>query len=147
MQRKTLQFEPTENEIQRAVFKHLELRGASGVFAFHPKNGNRDMRGRGAGVYTGLGVRPGIPDVIIFRGYSVTTAGELSVKLYALELKRLSRKNKKPTDTELQQAACRAEMERCGAMTGVAYGLDEALEWLEAHGLLRGGFIATNVAG
>jgi len=134
--RVSVAFEPTENEIQRAVFKHLDLRGAPGVFAFHPKNGNRDMRGRGAGVYTGLGVRPGIPDVIIWS----------EPNLYGLELKLLSRKNKKPTETELQQATCRAQMERCGAITTVTYGLDEALCWLEVHGLLKGVSNTTNVA-
>lgn len=124
----------TENEIQRAVFSHLRKRPSPGVFAFHPKNGSRDMRGRGAGIYTGLGVEPGIPDVIIFKGYSQAIAPTV----YAMELKTEERRNRKPTRHELDQETCRTRMSGCGVITTVCYGLDEALNWLEGCGLLKG---------
>ena len=135
--------EASENEIQRAVFDNFKLRKAKGVFAFHPKNGSSDMRGRRAGVYAGLGVVPGIPDVLVSRRFErnfVEADSSLSPRygLWALELKRQSRRGKKLTPHETKQAACRDEMAQCGWITGVAYGIDEALEWLENQGLLRG---------
>ena len=112
----------TENQIQRAVFGHFSTRGAPNCFAFHPKNGGIHQRGRRAGINTGQGVKPGVPDIVIL------TPGQA----YALELKT---EQGKLTD---QQKETMVEMGHCGTITGVAYGLDEALEWLESHGLLKG---------
>lgn len=139
------------------MFKHLNTRPAPGVFAFHPKNGNRDMRNRGAGMYTGLGVVPGIPDVIIFQRRTVFEFGKtgdqatFACDVFGLELKRASRRLKpgskrKPTPHEEQQAECQDEMRACGARCYTAYGLDDALEWLEAQGLLKGFAIAARIA-
>jgi hypothetical protein len=125
-------FELTENEILRAVFAHLDKRACSGVFAFHPKNESNDMSGRGAGIYTALGVRPGIPDVII----SKKLLGG-AILVFALELKREFRRGKKLTTHEKKQLQCREIMGEFGWITGVAYGLDEALAWLENNLLLR----------
>jgi len=62
--------------MQRAVFEHLAVRGAPGVFAFHPANGGY-RRPIEAARLKGLGVRPGVPDVVaIHRG-----------QVYAIELK------------------------------------------------------------
>ena len=70
----------------------------------------------------GLGVTSGVPDVIaIHQG-----------RCYALELKR---EGGRPSESQL---ACLAAMERAGAFTAVAEGLDRALACLEAWGLLRG---------
>jgi hypothetical protein len=111
-----------ENEIQRAVFRHFATRGAPTAFAFHPKNGGIHQRGRRAGINTGLGVVPGVPDVIVlYRGHCFT-----------LELK--AEKGKlSPEQLEIAKTITRA-----GGTWGVAYGLDEALRWLEERGLLVG---------
>jgi len=125
--------ELSENEIQRAIFKHLRERGARGVFAFHPKNASADMAGRKRGIHVGLGVEPGVPDVIVLK-----SGATRHTRVFALELKRLSRLGKKPTQHELNQDMTRARMINCNVTVGVAYGLDDALRWLEEHGLLRG---------
>jgi hypothetical protein len=133
--------ELTENEIQRAVFKHLRTRGAPGIFAFHPKNASSDMRGRRRGVYAGLGIVPGIPDVIVLKGEFADVAvnkTEHLCRVYALELKREAHRSKKPTDHEEKQKKCRENMESVGVVQAVAYGLDEAIAWLEDRGILRG---------
>ena len=110
-----------EDEIQRAVVQHLWARGAYGiVFWHHPAGGYR--RPVEAAILKGLGARSGFPDLFIL----------YRARLFGLELKsgkgRLS-----PA-----QAATHVELTNAGAIVGVAYGLDEALAWLEAHELLRG---------
>jgi hypothetical protein len=111
----------TENQIQRAVFANIRVRGVAGVFAFHPRNEGRDQRGL-AGVNCGLGVVSGVPDVIVIRGGRV----------FALELKTATGK------LSPEQARVLDEMRACGVDTGVAYGLDQALVWLQARRILRG---------
>jgi hypothetical protein len=131
--------ELSENEIQRAVFSHLRTRGAPGIFAFHPKNGSSDMRGRRRGVYAGLGVVPGIPDVIVFKKWSIhAPGGPTRTDVYALELKVLNLRDKKPTEHAEKQRECRERLVSVGVVAEVAYGLDEALSWLEEKGILRG---------
>jgi hypothetical protein len=111
----------TEADIQRGVIQHLRARAASGVFFFHCPNGGWRSRVE-ASILSGMGVRAGVPDLILIRGS----------RIYGLELKtptgRLSREQKKVLD----------EMRACGVDTGVARGLTEALRWLEARGILRG---------
>ncbi len=131
--------ELSENEIQKAVFKHLRIRGAKNAFWFHPKNASADMAGRKAGIHFALGVEPGIPDVIVIKQWSIHAPGGPKYnRVYALELKRESRRGKKKTRHEMRQFLCRSALERCGVTVGIAYGLDEALAWLEQHGLLVG---------
>jgi hypothetical protein len=127
--------ELSEDEIQRAVFDHFALRSAPNVFAFHPKNGGIHQIGRRAGINAGLGVVTGIPDVIVVRGYGALLSPK--VDLFALELKKESRRGKKPTPHEIEQENTRNRMEDCGVICGVAYGLDEAIEWFEYNGLLK----------
>jgi len=80
-----------EDAIQRAVFEHLAVRGAPGIFAFHPANGGY-RRPVEAARLKELGVRPGVPDVVaVHRG-----------KVYAIELKR---EGGRATDAQLQAAA------------------------------------------
>jgi hypothetical protein len=58
----------SEEAIQRAVFEHLAVRGAPRLFAFHAANGGY-RRSVEATRLKGLGVRPGVPDLIaIHRG-------------------------------------------------------------------------------
>ena len=109
-----------EQAIQRAVLEHLRLRGAPDLFAFHPANGGYRSPVE-AMVLKGLGVTPGVPDVVIVH------AG----KCFGLELKA---ERGRVTPAQLD---CHERMERAGAVVGVAVGIDEALAWLEGHDLLR----------
>jgi hypothetical protein len=119
----------TEEAIQRAVFTHLAVRGARGVFAFHPANGGY-RRPTEAARLKGLGVRPGVPDVVaVHRG-----------QVYAIELKT---EHGKATEGQLQAIeAIRA----AGGHAQICHGLDRALAALERWGLLRGraGGLGTN---
>jgi VRR-NUC domain len=110
-----------EQQLQRAVFQHLRARGAPNVFAFHPANGGFRTPAEAA-IFKGLGVVPGVPDVIIIR----------DGKTYALELKaeggRVTPAQEKAID----------DLRRAGADAGIAVGIDDALEWLEERQLLIG---------
>lgn len=110
-----------EDAIQRAVFQHLRARGTSDVFAFHVPNGGK-RKPIEAAILKGLGVQAGVPDIILIR------AGHA----YALELKapggRLSP----------NQIATHDKLRAAGVEPHVAYGLDEALAWLERFSFLRG---------
>jgi hypothetical protein len=110
-----------EQAIQRAVFQHFEKRGAPGVFAFHVPNGGY-RRLVEAAILKGLGVIPGVPDVIAIKGGRV----------FALELKAPGGRR-----SPAQRAALSA-LERAGASIALAHSLDGALFWLELWGLLRG---------
>lgn len=110
-----------EDEIQRAVFKHIAQRGARGLFAFAVPNGGY-RRPAEAAILKGLGVTAGVPDVIaVHEG-----------RCYALELKAKGGKL-----SENQEKAGRA-LEAAGARWAVCEGLDAALFTLENWGLLRG---------
>jgi VRR-NUC domain len=110
-----------EDEIQRAVFEHLAVRGASDVFAFHPANGGWRSRIEAA-IFKGLGVRPGVPDVIAIK------AG----RAFALELKAPGSRV-----TEAQRAA-HVALRAAGAAVAVVHGLDAAIDQLERWKLVRG---------
>jgi VRR-NUC domain len=112
-----------EDDIQRAVFEHLAVRGASDVFAFHPANGGWRSRIEAA-ILKGLGVRPGVPDVIAIK------AG----RAYAIELKAPGGRV-----TEAQRSA-HAALRAAGAAVAVAHGLDAAIDQLERWKLLNGSF-------
>ena len=110
-----------EQDIQRAVFEHIAIRGARECYAFHCPNGGWRSPIEAA-IMRGLGVRAGIPDII----------GIKAGHVFGLELKapggRLS-----PVQREVHAALCAA-----GATVAVATGLDAALAQLEAWQLLRG---------
>lgn len=110
-----------EDEIQRAVFAHIRARGTPGVFAFHVPNGGYRKPREGA-ILKGLGVTPGVPDIILIH----------KGRAYGLELKA-----KGGRATEKQMLAMDA-MDEAGAFVCIAEGLDRALAVLEAWGLLRG---------
>jgi hypothetical protein len=110
-----------EETIQRAVFEHLAVRGAAGVFAFHPANGGY-RRPVEAACLKGLGVRPGVPDMIaIHRG-----------QVYAIELKT---ERGRATDAQLHAIE---DIRRAGGHVQICCGLDQALAVLEGWGLLHG---------
>ena len=110
-----------EQDIQRAVIRHLKLRSIPGVFFFAVPNGGYRLPVEAA-ILKGLGVKSGVPDVIIIHCGHV----------FCLELKsergRLSPKQRETL----------ADLERAGAHTCVAAGLDAALSALEEWQLLRG---------
>jgi hypothetical protein len=110
-----------EDQIQRAVFEHLRVRGAPDVFAFHVPNGGWRSRIEAA-ILEGLGVRAGVPDVIVVK----------NGRTYALELKTPGGRL-----TEAQYAA-HAALRTAGAAVATSFSLDDALAQLERWGLLRG---------
>jgi hypothetical protein len=110
-----------EQQIQRAVFEHLVLRGAPAMFAFHPANGGWRSRVEAA-ILKGMGVKAGVPDIIAIK----------DARCYALELKASGGRL-----TPVQRGA-HAALVAAGAEVEVAYGLDDALAQLEAWGLVRG---------
>jgi hypothetical protein len=110
-----------EAGIQRAVIQHLRIRGAVGLFAFHPANGGYRTPVEAA-IFKGLGVVPGVPDVVIVhRG-----------RVYGLELKADGGKLT-TIQTEVHEKLMAA-----GAEVATACGIDEALHQLDQWGLLRG---------
>ena len=111
----------SEGEIQRTVFAHFTVRGAPGVFAFHPPNGGY-RKPIEAAILKGLGVRPGLPDVIAIKGGQV----------FAIELKT---EGGRATSAQLQAIE---DLRAAGAHAEICHGLDSALAQFEAWGLLRG---------
>jgi hypothetical protein len=109
-----------EDVIQRAVFEHLRVRSAPGIFAFHPANGGWRSHIEAA-ILKGLGVRPGVPDVIAVR----------DGRTYALEIKSRGR-------LTAAQSAAHAALRAAGATVVTSYSLDDAVAQLERWGLLRG---------
>jgi len=110
-----------ESAIQRAGFEHIRIRGVPGLFAFHPANGGY-RRPVEAKILKSLGVRAGVPDIIIIH----------NGHCFALEIKA---PGGRATDKQLE---CIAALEQAGAFTCIAEGLDRALATLERWGLLRG---------
>lgn len=111
----------SEDAIQRSIFQHLRTRGAPDVFAFHPANGGY-RRPIEASILKGLGVKSGVPDLIIIK----------SGKTFALELKTSAGKL---SDNQITAIGA---LTQAGAEVGVTYGLEAAIGWLEERGILRG---------
>jgi hypothetical protein len=109
-----------EQAIHRAVADHLRWRAKRGCFWYHVPNGGGRSKVE-ASILKGLGVRAGVPDLILVNGG----------RTYALELKapggRLS-----PAQREAHDA-----LRAAGAEVGTAVGVDAALEQLSSWGLLR----------
>jgi hypothetical protein len=110
-----------EQQIQRAIVQHLRQRAAPGVVFIHVPNGGK-RRPIEAAIFKGLGVRRGASDLLLWH------AG----RSYAMELKA---PGGRATDDQLKFLD---DMDRAGALTCVAEGLDAALHTLEAWGLVRG---------
>ena len=110
-----------EQQIHRAVIQHLRQRGVPDLVYLHPANGGFRRRIE-AKIFSGLGVRPGASDLLLWH----------QGKSFALELKA---PKGKATESQLKFLA---DMERAGANTCLAVGLDAALRKLENWGLLRG---------
>ena len=109
-----------EGEIQRAVVQHLRARGAPGMVFFHVPNGGRRGKIEGA-IFKAMGVRAGVSDLILVH----------DSKIFALELKA---EGGRPGT---EQMTFLTEIDRAGAYTAIAPGLDRALHTLTMWGLLR----------
>jgi hypothetical protein len=110
-----------EDAIQRAVFQHLAIRGARDCFAFHVPNGGWRSPTEAA-IMKGIGVRTGIPDIVVVRGG----------RFYGLELKAHGR------GLSPAQRHCHTALIEAGAEVAEAVGLDAALAQLERWKLLHG---------
>jgi hypothetical protein len=110
-----------EDQIQRSVLRHLELRGAEYAFWWHTPNAGKRSAKQGAQAKR-LGLVAGVPDLCLVNGG----------KFYGLELKT--------PDGRLSdcQAMTLEALERAGGLVEVTYSLDAALACLEGWGLLRG---------
>lgn len=113
--------EENESAIQRAVMAHIRQRRLPGVEAFHVPNGGK-RRGKSGRLLKLMGMTAGIPDLV----------GVKSSLFWALELKTLN------GTTSDAQDDIRARLAAAGALVGVAYGLAEALRWLETNGIIKG---------
>jgi hypothetical protein len=104
----------SEQAVQRAVCQHLRHRSTSGVVWFHVPNGGRRNPVEAA-IFSGLGVRPGVADLILLR----------EGKVFALELKT---ERGRPTAAQMQFIS---EFRAGGGEASIANGLDQALRTLE----------------
>lgn len=110
----------SEDQIHRAVVQHLKARARKGTVYFHPANGGQRNKTEAAR-FVGLGVKAGVPDLIILsRG-----------KTFGLELKV-----EKGRVTPIQKSV-HEEMRAAGATVEVAFGLDDALAQLVEWGIIH----------
>ena len=109
-----------EEAINRAVVSHLAVRSMPGVFYFHAPNGGGRSKAEG-GIFKALGVRAGVPDIIIF----------YRSQIFGLEIKAA-----KGRVTPIQRQTLN-DMEVAGARTAIVNSIDEALVTLECWGVLR----------
>ena len=110
----------SEDQIHRAVVQHLKARARKGAFWWHTPNGGQRNKTEAAR-FVGLGVKSGVPDLIILsRG-----------KTFGLELKA-----EKGRVTPIQKSV-HEEMRAAGATVEVAFGLDDALAQLVEWGIIH----------
>lgn len=112
----------TEADIQSAVVELLENAGKRGLIYFAIPNGGVHQRHVVQRVKNKrLGVMAGAPDMVLY----------YREQLYCLELK-----TEKGKLSDEQIAMLRRLVDQ-GAIVGVAYGLDSAIQWLKDKGLVR----------
>jgi hypothetical protein len=103
-----------EDDLQRAIISHLDLRLVSGATYWATPNGGQRNRITAA-LLKAAGAKPGIPDIfIVYQG-----------RLYGLELK-VGRNGLSPA-----QRACHQQLTAAGATIETATGIDAALDVLE----------------
>jgi hypothetical protein len=111
-----------EQEMHKAIVAHLRLRGVPGLVWWHTPNGGR-RRPKEAAIMKGLGVLPGVSDLIlIHRGH-----------VYALELK--AGDQSRPTIAQMEFIS---NLNEAGGHGVICHDLDRAIRCLECWGLLRG---------
>ena len=111
----------SEQQIHRAIIWHLETRAAPNTFWFHVPNGGY-RRPAEAKILKSLGVVRGTPDLCFVK----------DGRAYFLELKAPGR----PLSPAQEEVLIK--LRDCGAIATHAHGLDQALAWLQARGLLTG---------
>jgi hypothetical protein len=109
-----------EDTIERALFAHIEARGAKGLVAIHVPNGGF-RRPAEAKILAGLGVTKGTPDVLLWH----------TGRSYAVELKS---ETGKVTDSQREMLN---RLNEAGVTTAVCHGIDQAVTCLESWRLLR----------
>lgn len=105
-----VQVVPTEAYEQEALAKYLDDRGY--LWCHVPNGGLRDKRT--ASILKRQGVKAGIPDILIFD------------KRIAIELKR--QRGGRPSPLQKKWIK---KLEGCGWTCFVAYGAQQAIDWLE----------------
>lgn len=114
-----------ESAIQSALCQHLNLFGVPGLVWFAVPNGGR-RNAREGGRLKAEGVKAGVADLMLI----------YHDKIYALEIK--TRKGRlAPAQSEWLAAFDTATGGHGEGRAFVAHGLDQALDWLEARGLIR----------
>jgi hypothetical protein len=105
----------TEYELHKAVVKYLNICGRPDILWFHPENARKCTPRQGA-MRKAIGVKAGVPDfVLIIDGDPVF-----------LELKSAKGKLSK------EQQVFRDKAWKSGCRHCTAFGLNEAIAWLEA---------------
>lgn len=116
---------PSEDSEQAAVSRFL-----SKIGAFHCHVPNGGTRGRvEAARFRRMGVKAGIPDLLIFD--VPEGAGFAGV---ALEMKRRRGGQGRPAAVTAAQRKAIAQFDQCGWETHVAYGAQDAIEFLNELG-------------
>ena len=109
-----------ETAIHCTIVQHLLLRGVKGLVFFHVPNGGFRNKSEAA-LLKAMGVHAGVSDLILVHGG----------KFFALELKAQGGRASE------EQLRFIADIDREGAYTALATGVDAALATLETWGLLR----------
>jgi len=109
---------PTEYEEQIKLAEYLDMKNY--LWCHVPNGGNRNAIA-GAKLKR-QGVKPGVPDVLIFDDPCNNSNG------IAIELKR---SNGRLSDVRETQKEWLTELESRDWLTKVAFGADEAIDWLE----------------
>jgi len=112
---------PTEYEEQCKLAEYLDMKGY--LWCHVPNGGNRNpITGK---KLKRQGVKPGVPDVLIF---NLPKTGYETCNGIAIELKR---SNGNPSDLMDTQKKWLDSLDVVGWETKVAFGADDAIDWLE----------------
>lgn len=109
-----------ETAIHCTVVQHLRSRGVAGMVWWHTPNGGYRSKSEGA-LFKAMGVRAGVADIVLFH----------QSKLYCLEIKAQGGRASE------EQLGFISEIDRAGAYTALATGLDACLATLESWGLIK----------
>ena len=114
---------PTEMQEQIALAAWLRKRG---IWFCHPPNEGRRSRRQGAQLRA-AGLMSGVPDILIFD----RAPGAPDASGVAIELKRV---NGRPSQVSANQRTWLEALEIRGWKVHVAYGCEDAVEWLVSLG-------------
>lgn len=117
----------SEYDEQIKLAEYLDMRGF--LWCHVPNGGNRDAK-TGAKMKR-QGVKPGVPDVLIFENPTDISRNLnlQSSRNIAIELKR---ENGSMSDLSDVQKEWLLDLEKRGWLIKVAFGADDAIEWLES---------------